>query len=329
MMTKKHISLIFVLLVIFWVIGCKKEPKETLTETNDEAPKNYVPPINPYSFIKDTVIFEPDNIDPTSIVGLQKNIFSLRCANPGCHDGNFEPDFRTPESSYYTLVYHPIVKNNVNQTFRYRVIPYDTANSVLHERITNCCFVNTNDRMPQDNIGVPLDQSDINNITQWILKGAPNRFGTIAQYPNLEPVINPFYVAADAANTNIQYQNQSNRVDTIFYNPFLLPDNKNILFAFFVTDDSTAVNQLLVNQFKISTNKDDFTGSINVNATYLLIPNVGEIYFANVNTASLPKNTQLYMRYVVNDGDHAQNTYFPTDNLPVQYKTFWSFIVIP
>ena len=57
------------------------------------------------------------------------------CANSGCHDGNFEPDFRTVESSYSTLVYQPVVKNNDNQTYEYRVVPGNSAQSILYARL--------------------------------------------------------------------------------------------------------------------------------------------------------------------------------------------------
>ena len=34
------------------------------------------------------------------------------CANSGCHDGTFEPDFRTVGSSWNTLVNHPVIAND-------------------------------------------------------------------------------------------------------------------------------------------------------------------------------------------------------------------------
>ena len=73
-----------VAVIILLVSSCKK----------DDAPEN------PYDNIdysnnsgNDTVL------DPASIAGLHKNIFVKRCANPGCHDGTFEPDFRTVQSA--------------------------------------------------------------------------------------------------------------------------------------------------------------------------------------------------------------------------------------
>ena len=54
-----------------------------------------------------------------------KNILEPKCANPACHDGTFEPDFRTIEGSYNTLVYHPVTKNDEDLTYEHRVVPGD------------------------------------------------------------------------------------------------------------------------------------------------------------------------------------------------------------
>ena len=56
---------------------------------------------NPFDVDMETATEQQDtvNIDANSIVGLHQNIFKPTCANAGCHDGTFEPDFRTIESS--------------------------------------------------------------------------------------------------------------------------------------------------------------------------------------------------------------------------------------
>src|ERR1035437_6295213 len=95
-----------------------------------------------------------------SLYMVHSKVLSVSCALPACHDGSFEPDFRTIESAFNTLVYHPVIKNNSPQSFKYRVVPHQPANSVLYERITNCCFVNSNDRMPFT-VGDTLSGSEI------------------------------------------------------------------------------------------------------------------------------------------------------------------------
>ena len=119
------------------------------------------------------VLGEP-NVDSSSIVGLYKYIFSTKCGVNGCHDGTFEPDFTTIESAYYTLVYHPINKNNLSRSYKYRVVPFDTAHSVLYARISNCCFVNKGDQMPQLSETDKLTSEQINCVSKWILNGAKN-----------------------------------------------------------------------------------------------------------------------------------------------------------
>lgn len=113
-------------------------------------------------------------VDSSSLVGLYKYIFSPRCNVNGCHDGAFEPNFTTIESAYYTLVYHPINKNNAAKTYKYRVMPYDTAHSVLYARISNCCFVNAGDQMPQLNEQDKLSRAQISRVGKWIMEGAKN-----------------------------------------------------------------------------------------------------------------------------------------------------------
>jgi hypothetical protein len=88
-------------------------------DTTGELPPN---PFDPY---KTDSIAGPDpvDVDPNSIVGLHYNIFVPTCANSGCHDGTFEPDFRSIESSYNTMVNHPIIKNDPQGTYEVRVMP--------------------------------------------------------------------------------------------------------------------------------------------------------------------------------------------------------------
>jgi len=112
--------------------------------------------------------------DSSSIVGLYKYIFATRCNVGGCHDGTFEPNFTTVESAYYTLVYHPINKNNRANTYKYRVVPFDTAHSVLYARISQYCFVNNGDQMPQLSDKDKLSREQINNVGKWIMNGAKN-----------------------------------------------------------------------------------------------------------------------------------------------------------
>lgn len=312
---KLVLAITTIIVVVMIQNGCKKK----------EEPA----PANPFATIDYGTVPVVPNPDPNSLVGIHTNILQPKCAVPGCHDGNFEPDFRTPQSAYSTLVYHPVKKNNTDEAFVFRVVPYKPLESVLYERITNCCFVNQDDRMPQDNIGVPLPDGDVQAIKNWITAGAKDVFGNVPTYPNFEPTINPYYAVVDAATYQIQYTAQNNRIDSLPYKAFLLPTNTNVVFAFIVSDDSTAYPQLQVNQMKLSFDPDDFSNPIAFTAQYIHVPppNENDFFGITINTADLPQNQIVYMRYFVNDGDHTTNTQFPTDNLQIEYKTFWSFYV--
>ena len=62
-------------------------------------------------------------IDATTIVGLHRDVFLPTCANSGCHDGLFEPDFRTIESSYNSLVIDQILKTLLMMNFLLGLYP--------------------------------------------------------------------------------------------------------------------------------------------------------------------------------------------------------------
>lgn len=75
-------------------------------------------------------------LEYTGLVGLQDQMFRPTCANSGCHDGSFEPDFRTLGSTFNTLVNHPVIKNDASNSFSFRVVPGNVAQSQLVTRLT-------------------------------------------------------------------------------------------------------------------------------------------------------------------------------------------------
>lgn len=317
MSTKRYISTIFLTTAfasLLVVNSCKKE---------DPAPPNPYDSIN-YGGNSPT----KDTVDPSSFLGIYKNILQPKCAVPGCHTGNFPPDFRSPQAAYSTLLYEKIVKNDLSNKYSYRVVPFDTGMSVLYQRITNCCFVNQDDRMPQDNIGNPLPEngSDISNISKWIMNGAPDFAGTKPSKPDTMAHV-LFYYAANSDFT-VAYSTDSNRIDSFVFNPFYAPANSIMNIAFFVTDDVTPVKNFKVNKLKLSLDKNDFSNPIaQYNATYIYVPppeNI-ELWYATLNTASLPKDTIIYMRYYVNDGQNPTDSEMPNSGSPFYYKTIWAF----
>lgn len=298
--------LFFALIMSFVLINC----------TEDDFP------INPYDGIdygNSTLVI--DTVSSTSFVKLHRDVLGPSCNVMGCHDGSFEPDFRTVESAYNTLVYHTIIKNNLAEDFTYRVVPGDTGLSVLHERLTNCCFVNTNDRMPQDNIGNTLPEADLDAVTAWILEGAKDITGAIPNAPNNLPNIKYFYV------TNADYDSvySENRIGGLFYNPFLMPNNEQVNFIFRVKDDHTIAQNLKINQLSISENIDDFSNSI-IAVAYIASNSSPKVFILQFNTSDLEVNKTYFMRYTVSD-EEDQITTYPSNQTSFVYKNIWSFTV--
>ena len=279
-------------------------------------------PLNPYDGIdygNTTLVI--DTVSSTSFVKLHRDVLGPSCNVMGCHDGSFEPDFRTVESAYNTLVYHTIIKNNLAEDFTYRVVPGDTALSVLHERLTNCCFVNTNDRMPQDNIGNALPEADLDAVTAWILEGAKDITGAIPNEPNNLPNVQYFLVS----NATYDSIYSENRIGGLFYNPFLMPNNEQVNFIFRVNDDQTLAKDMLLNQLSISEYSDDFSNAIMASA--ITFEQTNKVWLLSFNTAILQIGKTYFMRYTINDGDNPTNTTYPNNQTSFVYKNIWSFTV--
>ncbi len=139
---------------------------------------------NPYDNWEDddkAQVVKDKPVDPNTIQGLHKNIFKPTCANSGCHDGNFEPDFRSIESSYNSLVNRLSTNPDpAKPEFGRRVVPGSAATSMIMHRILE--FIpGTQGKMP-----LQLDPGSdwpskknayMQNITNWINDGAKDQFG--------------------------------------------------------------------------------------------------------------------------------------------------------
>lgn len=295
-------------MVLTLFTSCKKD---------EEAPHN------PYDDINYGNPDPADTTNPASFVGLQKNIFSVKCANPGCHDGNFEPDFRTVQSSYSTLVYHPVVKKL--SPWLYRVVPYDTANSWFWQRLNHPVIISGPDtsqgQMPL--YSTPLSASELNNISKWIMNGAKDIFGQPATFPNTEPKI-LYY----AGLNNLFQQIDTNR-GGVFYNPFKVDSGYTFKIAIAMEDDSTAVSAFINNKLKFSSNRNNFSGAVVYSNGIYVSAGGYNIWYFDVAATGFPKGDTVFLRYYTNDGDHTNDTEFPRNDMIDPYKTWWSFIIKP
>jgi len=295
------------LILSFGIFSCKKEVE------------------NPY----EDLIY-PDNSGTSSstvanhsIIGLHERIFFPLCANSGCHDGALEPDFRTIESTYNTLVYHPIIKNNPQYPtdhFTYRVLPGDTLKSMLYHRLT----VEFGEQ-GQKNI-MPLGgdpdeklfwnqnkQQFLADIRRWIDEGALDMMGDTPSLGNFEPEIKGMVAYADGSSISLIRNGNS-----LIQVPF---GTQNIKIWYSYDDDVTPVQNISNNKAKFSTLAYNFDSANEQSITYTNSP-ITELGFKNImvdfyhhitiNVGSYVTDQILYNRVYIQDENNAI-TEIPSD----------------
>ena len=308
---------IFSLIVLFGVMwaGCEKEAPNPY---KDFQPNN-----------QDTVaLYKPD---PKSFAGLHAYIFKPTCANSGCHDGTFEPDFRTISSTYNTLVYHPIIKNDPQNSFTYRVKPGSSAESVLYKRLTA-------DIDGQSGI-MPLvvdPGSDWNskkdeyiaNIKAWVDGGAKDIFGNLPSLTNKVPQMQgvlgktgTWLDRADSGQGALRVKETETSLD--------------LYFAF--SDDKTPSDQLTNARIKFSKSQDDFANATSFPLEVLSTPvdftgyygnNVHYYHKYSLNPQNYAKTGEtIFFRVYVTDSDGIE-TEIPTNDGVYYIKNYFSFKII-
>lgn len=203
-------------------------------------------PINPYDQLEppaEQIDLAVPPLPEDNFAWLHQQVFAPTCANSGCHDGTFEPDFRTVGSSWNTLVNHPVIANDAAMSFSRRVVPGNVGASFLHERLT-AEIPNTSGMMPLE----VDEESDYNErrdeyieaIATWIAAGAPDVNGNAAPSDgsSLPPQIHGFG-AFPADGSTIPYS----RAEGVGIQPVLVDAAPILIFAA-ITDDLLPTAQL-------------------------------------------------------------------------------------
>lgn len=233
---------IWILIFVFSIFSCKKD---SFFNPYDD------PSLDP-PYINDTNYF-PNAINFSSI---HNNIFAPTCANSGCHDGTFEPDFRTIESSYNTLIYQPVIKNDSINSYEFRVKPGDANSSVLYKRLIED-IDGLSGIMPltaeyhPEHYWYDHKEEYIQNIKDWIDNGAADMFGNYPVEPNYIPEFRGM-IAYATGQSNLLPRNGSR--GTIYVSSTI----SSIDLWFSVLDDKLIANQLGHNQIKFSSNLLNF-----------------------------------------------------------------------
>lgn len=195
-------------------------------------------PANPYKGNpNDTNQLDTNQYDPYSIFSIHKDVLKPSCANSGCHDGNFEPDFRTVESSYYGLVNVKPIKTDFSNSFPARVLPSNSGKSMLLQRMT--VDLNGNSGI----MPLALEPNStynehkvayIQRITKWIDNGAADLMGNFPTSKNFPPQI--------TGVAFFQGNNQLNRPGK--YEAASAQSGSNTQIYIALSDDQLSQNQL-------------------------------------------------------------------------------------
>jgi len=327
----KHIGGVHSLAVIGWMllafailsISCKKN--------GPENPYENLPPVvqndNP----------EPDQFPTGSFAWLHAKVFKPTCANSGCHDGTFEPEFRSISSAYNSLVYHPVISNDEALSFTYRVVPGNAAASLLHERLT-VDIPNTSGIMPAtSNPGADWEANSdmyIQKITDWINDGAKDMFGNPApsEDANYPPLVYGLAMFPPG-NTTTPYPREENspfgigsiEIPAANVDVWILPYDDNALFTGFA---SVAL--------KASQSPTDFQVFTQANCSVqspiqaLDFGNgVSQFYYkATLNFAAASPGDVFFIRAYMDDGVQPSITEIPNDNSVYVYYLIFSVKIV-
>jgi hypothetical protein len=311
MKRRKYIPILSLILLIVVVsaVSCKKDE-----------------PANPYADLVHTVDNDnptADNLPEGSFAWLHAKIFKPNCANSGCHDGTFEPEFRTLASSYNSLVHHPVIANNPQNSFSYRVVPGNAGASWLHERLT-VDVENTTGIMPAVvDVTSDWDQYSalyIEKVTAWINDGAKDMFGNNAPPlgTNAPPLVYGL-VVFPTGNTTDPYPREENSIYGI--GSILVPATTVDIYVL-PYDDIALQTGFATVDGKLSESVSDFNGATNFSfglTTPLTAMDFNDgsqtfYYKATVDLSALESGSSQYLRVYMNDGVQSGLTEVPNNS---------------
>lgn len=299
-------------LVVFVLAACQKETPNPYDELERRSPNPVV-----------------DAIPQNNFAWIHQRILRPNCALSGCHDGSFEPEFRSIGSAYNSLVFHPVVANDPAESFTYRVLPGNVQASFLHERL-NVFVPNTSGIMP---LGLPENSTWPQNreaykavIDAWIAAGAPDMFGQLPGQGNLQPQVTGILAFAAGTNANPLPRGEGEGVQ-----PIEVPGATiDLWFAF--DDDSTPATALTHNKVKVAVAGSAFEAvpALDLQTSGTLTgPDLGNSNTTFTHRVQLPlaahaPGTTLFVRVYVQDADHDAPTAIPDDGTTAPMSNYFT-----
>jgi hypothetical protein len=289
---------------------------------------------NPFAELEYPLAVAPSTQLPAGSFGwLHQRVFRPTCAVSGCHDGSFEPDFRSIGSSYNSLVYHPVLANDPQLSFIYRVVPGNVQASFLHERLTE--FVpNTSGVMPLDlasDSDWPANEAAyLQAVRDWIAGGARDMFGAAPTQGNLQPQV--VGIQAYPSGTTAQFYA---RAEGSGVQPIEVPAGQIDLW-FALQDDSTTADALGSNGVKISAfptafesvEADPLVFGTGHSAEGIADDVVTYTHKAELDLAGMAAGTLLYVRLYTSD-DGVQITEVPNDGTTAPMLNYFTLRIAP
>jgi len=311
-----RITWVVIALVLFILASCRKETPNPFDELERRSPNPSV-----------------QSIPQDNFAWIHQRILRPNCALSGCHDGTFEPEFRSIGSAYNSLVFHPVLANTPQQTFTYRVLPGDVNASFLHERLT-VSVPNTSGIMPagfDENTDWPANADTYRAaIFSWIANGAKDMFGGSPGVGNLEPQVTGILAFPAGSNNNPYPRGTEEGVQ-----PIEVPGGTvDLWFAF--SDDATASTALTYNKVKITTSTSAFETVPElelITSSSITGPDLGNssttfTHRVQLSLGTYPAGTTLFVRVYVDDGDHAAPTEIPNDGTTAPMMDYFTLRIV-
>ncbi len=312
MSISKYVFCLLPILATF-IFACK--------DSAEPLPPN---PFEPYTNPDTTPTNTVPNIDPKSFAGMHQTIFRPTCANSGCHDGTFEPDYRTIESTYNTLVLQKAIQTQGSNDMR--VVPGNPDASLLYLRLTQEIGSGVMPLALEPNSDWNLKKTEyINNIRNWIQNGAKDMFGNAPQNGNLQPSMQGVMAFVTGNSTSLDREPNSG----ILVVP---PGTSSLDIWFSLTDDNAQAIDLQGNTIQFSTNPNDFSAANSQNMQ-VLSPIMGTGYFggqvafthkATLNLAQYAAGTTVFFRIYVKDPQQTATTEIPAEGSATYIKQYFA-----
>ncbi|MBL7811895.1 MAG: hypothetical protein JNL57_06690 [Bacteroidetes bacterium] len=281
---------------------------------------------NPYN----TVVIPPrdtkgkdSTYDPQSLQGLHRDLFAPTCANSGCHDGTFEPDFRTVQSTYASLINIKPIKNDTAGTFNARVLPGNADASILIYRMTVDLGGNSG-IMPivlDPGSTYPAKKAEhLANLKAWINKGAPDFSGKMPG-----PVDFPPQILGVQGLVGGNAQGRGGK-----YEPLVTSSGQNLELWFSLADDKLAQGSLTNMTINWSTDPNNYDTNNEKplqKATSKLMsglyaPSTSYEWYYTFSTAGLNTGDVIWFRIHCSDG--VNDYYLPNVNSMFFLKKYFA-----